>query len=51
MEANSYNIPKYRMNDPEKLKQKHLNTIFKFIVFDNSPIMEDLGTYLHDIVF
>lgn len=45
METNSYNsIPKYRMNDPEKLKQKHLNTIFNFIVFDNYPIMEDLGT-------
>lgn len=35
---------KYIMNDPEKLKEKHLNTIFKFIIFDNSLIMEDLGT-------
>lgn len=32
------------MNDPEKLKRKHLNTIFIFIIFDNSLIMEDLGT-------
>lgn len=39
------------MNDPEKLKQKHLNTVFKFIVFDNYPIIEDLGTELHHVVF
>lgn len=52
METNSYNnISKYRVNDPEKLKQKHLNTVFKFIVFDNSPIIEDLGTELHHVVF